>query len=119
MNAITNEQILSHPDLRDLVKHIDETSVGLIGSQWVVIEILPSALLPEGFGVKAIGYSREDQMISGTFDYFRSRQYCGITYHMEAWTREPEVVQNLRGLSEKHGTEFAFFNAYQNKLRRV
>lgn len=119
MNTITNQQILSHPDIRDLVRHIDETSVGLNGNQWIVIEILQSSLLPEGFGVKVLGYSKDHQTISGTLDYFRSRQYCGIIYHIRAWTEEPRTIECLKGLAEKHGTEFAFFNAYQNKLRRV
>lgn len=109
----TIEEILALPDLITLREHIRSNTSGLVGCQWVVVELFR---LFRGPAVKILGSGDEDQMCSAPLTYFKLRQFCGIHYHMQDWCTKPTTIESIQELSTKHGNQFAFYNPYQDKV---
>lgn len=98
----------------ELKKHIsDNTRNTLVGSQWVVMQIIE---VSEGILVaKILGISQNHEPISGTIENYRNRQYCGIGYHSEKWCKGDGAKQ-VAFIQQRMGHTMAFYNPYQDRV---
>ena len=125
INNFTEQQVKDTDCAIELYEHIHEQmkdSHMLVGSQWVILELfyMPwrKELGLEGKDrvAKILGYSKDNKFMSAPIDEFRERSYCGIPYFMSDHCRKPDVIAEMKKLSEKHGNELCFYNPYQNKV---
>lgn len=121
-SKITAQQIKATPFAKALRHHIEANKSGLVGAQWVVMEVidLRDSPITAAIVTKVIG-TDNGKYVSGPLDFFKEKQFCGIVYHHERWCEESSTKDSITQLTKSslHGNLFVFFNPYQNKVKFI
>lgn len=95
----------------------------LVGSQWVIVEIIVIPAyddVPERAVAKIFGCDSETgRTVSAPIDYWRTHQFCGISYYTGNSVMTKEMHKGVREIQRKTGFQYAFYNPYQDKVLTV